>query len=394
MNKKCKGYFNISYLILFLTTQAFKDKRNYILVAFSIFFIIGAPNISAQNKNPQYIFSGNSRFTEPKKTLTSKSEIDFQKIDTDNNLKNEKKDVTDVFQVKRYSLRRKFTNFTKTEQTDSLTANRRNIFDFEIDKYSDLKSDRYLETKKFKCPEIKSHFKSCANKSVIKTNPYDEILTDDPPKVTDTDQTDEGFQWRSAIKQSLLFLSIQHGYALTQPKTRQALKEGNFFKDYVKSVKSLNGWGDGGRFFTNYIAHPMQGAFTGFIQVHNDPKGKKLRFGNSADYWKSRLKAMAWSAAWSTQFEIGPLSQASIGNVGLSGKQTYVDIVMTPTAGTAMLITEDALDRYLIERIESKTKNYYVIIFSRMLLNPTRTMANLIRFKLPWYRDRARIYGH
>ncbi len=197
----------------------------------------------------------------------------------------------------------------------------------------------------------------------------------------------ENFRWRSAIGQTMMFLAIQHGYAFTQPKTREAIK-GKFWKDYVKSVKSLHGWADGGRFFTNYIAHPMQGSFLGFIQVQNDPKGLKQQFGASGDYWRSRLKAMAWSAAWSTQFEIGPLSQASIGNVGLKGKQTYIDIVVTPTVGTAWLIAEDAIDRFLIKRIESATDNFYVKMFSRGLLNPTRTIANLFRFKVPWHRDR------
>lgn len=198
-----------------------------------------------------------------------------------------------------------------------------------------------------------------------------------------------GFRWGPAIRQSLMFLGFQHGYGLTQPKTRRALK-GKFFKDYFSSVKSLRGWDDGGKFFTNYIAHPMQGAFTGFIQIQNDPKGMKQRFGPSKEYWQSRMKALAWSAAWSTQWEIGPISQASIGNIGLYDKQAYVDLVITPTVGTALLITEDAVDRYIVESIERRTRNFYFTIFSRMLLNPTRTVANLFRFKEPWYRDRPR----
>lgn len=194
------------------------------------------------------------------------------------------------------------------------------------------------------------------------------------------------FHWGAAFKQSLLFLSIQHGYALTQPKTRRELG-GNFFKDYARSVRSLHGWGDGGRFFTNYVAHPMQGSMMGFVQVQNDPAGSRLRFGRSGEYWRSRMRALAWSAAWSTQFEIGPLSQASIGNVGLHGKQTYVDLVMTPTAGLGLLVVEDALDRYVVERLERRTHNRYVRILSRMVLNPTRSSANLLRFKKPWHRD-------
>jgi hypothetical protein len=193
------------------------------------------------------------------------------------------------------------------------------------------------------------------------------------------------------VKQAMLFLAIQHGYAFTQPKTRAAIK-GKFWKDYVNSVKSLHGWSDGGRFFTNYIAHPMQGGFLGYIQIQNDPKGIKQEFGLSGTYWRSRMKAMAWTAAWSTQFEIGPVSQASIGNVGLNGKQTYVDIVVTPTLGTAWLVAEDAIDRFLMKRIERRTDSLYVTIFARMLLSPTRTLANVFRFKKPWHRDRRRAH--
>jgi hypothetical protein len=194
----------------------------------------------------------------------------------------------------------------------------------------------------------------------------------------------KGFQWGTAAKQSLMFLAVQHGYAMTQPKTRRDLK-GPFFKDYFRSVRSLSGWADGGKFFTNYVAHPMQGSFLGFVQVQNDPSGRGERFSRSGTYWKSRMKAMAWSAAWSTQFEIGPVSQASIGNVGLHGKQTYVDIVVTPTIGTGMLVMEDILDKYVVTRLERR--GFYYKIFSRMIFNPTKTAANLIAFRKPWYRD-------
>ncbi|HEV2706647.1 MAG TPA: hypothetical protein VGV59_12025 [Pyrinomonadaceae bacterium] len=196
----------------------------------------------------------------------------------------------------------------------------------------------------------------------------------------------EGFRWKAAVEQSLLFLGVQHGYALTQPKTRRAL-HGAFLRDYVASVKSLGGWDDGGRFFTNYVAHPMQGSLIGFVQIQNDPRGMHRRFGSSGDYWRSRLKALAWSAAWSTQFEIGPVSQASIGNVGNYGKQTYVDLVVTPTVGLGLIVAEDALDRHVIERIEHASGGCPLKIASRMLLNPTRSVANLLRLKKPWHRD-------
>ena len=201
------------------------------------------------------------------------------------------------------------------------------------------------------------------------------------------EKVDRGFRWKAATEQTLLFLSIQHGYAFTQPKTRRDLS-GPFFRDYFRSVASIGKWGDGGKFFTNYVAHPMQGALLGFVWVQNDPKGKAVPFGRSEAYWRSRAKALAWSAAWSTQFELGLVSQASIGNVGLHGKQTWVDIVVTPTVGTAWLVAEDALERYVVRRIERRTDNPFVRIVTRMLFNPTRSSANLLRFEKPWRRDR------
>jgi hypothetical protein len=207
-----------------------------------------------------------------------------------------------------------------------------------------------------------------------------------------------GFDWASAIRQSMLFLGVQHGFALaTQEKTRRELR-GPFFKDYFRSVSKLGGWADGGRFFTNYVSHPMQGAVAGYIQIHNDPRGIRQEFGKSRGYWVSRLKAMAWNAAYSTQFELGPISQSSIGNVGLhtsldgkERKMSYVDLVVTPTLGTVWLVGEDLLDRQVVRRIEAKFQNRTVRLLARSALNPCRSMANLLRFKLPWHRDTRRL---
>ena len=111
-------------------------------------------------------------------------------------------------------------------------------------------------------------------------------------------------------------------------------------------------------------------------------------YENSPAYWRSRLKALAWSAAWSTQFEIGPVSQASIGNVGLHGKQTYVDLVVTPIGGFGWIVLEDFVDKNIIQMIERRSSgNFYIKIVSRTFLNPSRSTANLLRFKTPWHRD-------
>lgn len=199
---------------------------------------------------------------------------------------------------------------------------------------------------------------------------------------------DESFEWRPAVNQSMRFLFMEHAFRLGfQKQTRRRLG-GPFMKDYVASVKSLGGWGDGDNWFINYVGHPMQGAMTSFIQIQNDPRGRKLEFSNTPEYWRSRLKALAWNAAYSTQFEIGPISESSVGNVGQrKGTSGYVDLVMTPAAGFAVTITEDALDKYIIKKWESRTDSLVRRGIYRVALNPCRSFANVLRGKSPWYRD-------
>ena len=202
-----------------------------------------------------------------------------------------------------------------------------------------------------------------------------------------SEYSDKKFKWDSAIRQSLLFLGFQHSLRLTQRKTLDQLK-GPFFRDYLSAIKGVRGWGDGDGFITNYLGHPMMGAMSGYIQIQNDPAAKKLVISRSKEYWNSRLKAMAWSAAYSTQFEIGLLSEATIGNVGKKrGTGGYVDFVVTPTLGTAGILFEDAADSFLIRKIEKRTQNPHIVRTVRMVLNPARSFANLLRFKKPWHRD-------
>jgi hypothetical protein len=204
------------------------------------------------------------------------------------------------------------------------------------------------------------------------------------------------FDWNAAFRQSMFFLSIEHAFRLaTEDGTRADLR-GPFFKDYFKAVRSLRGWDDGDPFLVNYIGHPMAGSVAGFIQVHNDPKGVKERVSLNKSYWRSRLKAFGWSFAYSTQFELGLFSEASLGNIGIRpyGKakhpMAYVDLVVTPVVGTGWLVGEDMLDRYLVRRLEDKIGVRALRLLIRTFLNPTRSFANVLRGQKPWYRDNRR----
>jgi len=195
------------------------------------------------------------------------------------------------------------------------------------------------------------------------------------------------FNWEGAVTQSLYFLGIEHAQRLTQEKTRNELK-GPFFPDWEDSVAGLHGWSDGGSFFTNYIAHSMQGGVAGFIQIQNDAHGKSLEFSGSRTYWNSRMRALGWAAIYSTQFELGPISEATIGNVGKKhGTAGYVDLVITPTGGLGMIVLEDVLDKYLLKKLEQSTVGIGKRRLYRVLFNPQRSLANFLRGKAPWHRD-------
>jgi len=63
---------------------------------------------------------------------------------------------------------------------------------------------------------------------------------------------------------------------------------------------------------------------------------------------------MAFSAVWHTQWKIGPLSEASYGNVMLHASPGFVTLADTPTLGAATMIAEDVTDRYLIMGLENR----------------------------------------
>lgn len=201
------------------------------------------------------------------------------------------------------------------------------------------------------------------------------------------------FDWNAALGQSFLFMTGLHTLRVaTQADTRAELG-GPFWKDYIHTVGRLGGWSDGDTIPTNYVLHPMMGAIAGFIQVQNDPDGMVADFGTSSDYWSSRMQAFGWSTAFSFLFELGPMSEATIGNVGMRPRESsknpmaWVDLVVTPVVGTMWLVGEDALDRYVVSRIEDTGWNNHVKATFRVALNPSRSIANIARFKTPWHRD-------
>jgi hypothetical protein len=220
----------------------------------------------------------------------------------------------------------------------------------------------------------------------------------------------EHFHWGRALTESATFLLIEQAYVVHTDFNWVVSENGipfnHYWRDYMQSLSEWrhSGWNDGDPNWFGYVGHPIQGALTGFIQIQNDPQGEKLEFSKTKAYWWSRLKAGLWNAAYSTQWNLGPVSEVTVEKYGTKDRPPWnydgsfpcshhcltgvgqIDIVMTPLGGTGWLIGEDFLDKELVRRVEDDTQNRLLIDTVRVALNPIRGGANVLHGKPLWYR--------
>lgn len=239
------------------------------------------------------------------------------------------------------------------------------------------------------------------------------------------DQTrPEHFHWGRALFESFTFLGIEQAYVVHEDWRWVVIENGvpfnHYWRDYKQSLHSWleSGWSDGDPNLYGYLGHPIQGAMTSYIQIQNDPKGRDLEFSNTKAYWHSRLRATLWNAVYSTQWNIGPLSEVTFEKYGAkvrspwnqngtwpcTGKHCYdgvgqIDLVMTPIGGLGWVLGEDLLDKKIAERVEGATNNRFLIDVTRCALNPIRGGANILHGKRPWYRasrdhNEMRLFGN
>lgn len=228
--------------------------------------------------------------------------------------------------------------------------------------------------------------------------PTPSVANDQPPRPssnsgnsvnpqTSQDRSQAHFRWGPAFGESILFTGIMHTFNIASEAGTRDTLNGHWFQDYVDSVSELRGWSDSDHFMAPYVGHPIEGSVFGFIERQNDPNYRLVQLGDGREYWVSMLRSMAYSAVWHTQWKIGPVSEASIGNVMLHASPGFITLVDTPTLGFCTMLAEDAADRYLIMGLENRTTNRAIIILARSFLNPGRTFGNIMAFRPPWVRD-------
>jgi len=219
------------------------------------------------------------------------------------------------------------------------------------------------------------------------------------------------FHWKRALEESLTFLTIEQAYVVHEDYRWVVAENGipfnHYWRDYKQSLNAWihSGWNDGDPNLYGYVGHPIQGAMTAYIQIQNDPRSEYLEFSNTKQYWRSRLKATIWNAVYSTQWNIGPISEMTVEKYGAKARPPWnqdgswpcttkncytgvgqIDLVMTPIGGLGWLVGEDWLDKNLVRRVENKTRNRIIVDTVRCAFNPIRSGANILHGNKPWYR--------
>lgn len=66
------------------------------------------------------------------------------------------------------------------------------------------------------------------------------------------------------------------------------------------------------------------------------------------------------------------------------------DLVLNEVGGTAMTIGFQWLDKHVQKRIETSVKSRALIDTTRIFMNPPQSVASIVRFRTPWFRDNRR----
>jgi hypothetical protein len=206
--------------------------------------------------------------------------------------------------------------------------------------------------------------------------------------------------WRQLLISTSTFNAFQNvGNLYTGYWYRWETTHGKWFDSWINSAAGWrwNVWSDQNPFLDDYVGHPMMGAITNSLWIQNDPKGMTVDFGNTPEYWHSRMRAFVFSTAYSFEWKLGPFGEAGIGQSGdhlvpQGGNRPYtnetgwVELVTTPAGGLLWTMAEDALDKHVISKIEERPRGPLPLLLISFL-TPARATANIFRFRPPWYRD-------
>jgi hypothetical protein len=202
--------------------------------------------------------------------------------------------------------------------------------------------------------------------------------------------------WHSLLAEEFFDISASHvDRILHEPFTRAQL-QGHVFQDWKTIVKNWewSHWNDGDRDFTTYIGHSSQGNLAGWIYRNNDDDGGIEQNFHDPRYRRIIRNSFLVETAYAWQWKLGPLSEATIGHVGLhydpvrhTNRSGMDDLIMDEVGGTIMMVGEDWLDKHIMRPYERHHHGHVSTDILRMFLGLNQTYANMLSFRKPWYRQ-------
>ena len=163
--------------------------------------------------------------------------------------------------------------------------------------------------------------------------------------------------WPQLLISSAVFLTFQStGNLYTGYWYRYETGHGKWFDRWINSAADWRWdvWDDDNPKMDQYVGHPMMGSITNYLWIQNDPKGMTLDLSNTWPYWRSRLRATAFTTAYSFAWKLGPFGEAGIGHNGdhlvpqgagkpWSNETGWVELLTTPVGGLLWTVAEDSL---------------------------------------------------
>jgi len=211
--------------------------------------------------------------------------------------------------------------------------------------------------------------------------------------------------WHQLIISASLYNAFQDaGNLYTGYWYRYETMHGKWLDRYFDSVTGWrwDSWNDNNPWLDDYVGHPMMGAITSYLWIQNDPKGMTLEYSNTRPYWRSRMRALAFSTAFSLQWKFSPFGEAGIGHNGdhyfvdkgvKTNETGWVELVTTPVGGLLWTMGEDAIDKHIVHKMEM-TPRRPLTLLALSFLTPSKATANILRFRPPWYRDGYQVKAH
>jgi Lipid A 3-O-deacylase (PagL) len=258
--------------------------------------------------------------------------------------------------------------------------------------------------------EVTAESSSSGTDAFRLSSPFGSVVSARSPAYVSPDQcpSDETrarscrVHWHQLLISTAFFNAFQNtGNLYTGYWYRWETTHGVWFQRWINSAAGWRWdvWSDQNPVLDQYVGHPMMGAITNYLWIQNDPKGMTVDFANPREYWNSRLRALAFSTAYSFEWKLGPFGEAGIGHNGdhpvpqagvppnkWTNETGWVELVTTPVGGLLWTVAEDALDKHVVAKIEEKPRGPLPLLLLSFL-TPARATANIFRFRAPWYRD-------